>query len=134
MVLSVVFIIISIGFIAIGTWNINKLKNDIKTNLAINTKLISDYCVVPLFFGDNNQAMKSLARLKFLESVEVGYLFDKNGKLFASYPKSAPMKNLSSEFKKEQIAIKDGYLFVIEHIKYQNTLLGTMVVKANTHL
>lgn len=134
MVLSVVFIIISIGFVAIGTWNINKLKKDIKTNLAINTKLIGDYCVVPLFFGDNNQAIESLSRLKFLESVEEGYLFDKHGKLFAGYPKSIREKNFSTDFEKEQIIIKDGHILLIEHIDYQNMHLGTIVVQANTKL
>ncbi|NTV18793.1 MAG: hypothetical protein HGA83_05130, partial [Bacteroidales bacterium] len=85
-VLFVVFTAISAGFITIATWDINKLKANTQSNLVLNAKLIGDYCVVPLFFDDKNQASEALLRLKFVESVEHGYLFDKNGELFASYP------------------------------------------------
>lgn len=134
MVLLVVFFVMAIGFVAIATWDINNLKKAIQANLTLNTKVIGDYCVVPLFFGDYNQAKEALLRLKFLESVEEGALFDKDGTLFASYPdtlKKGAFTNLNT---KKHLFYKDGFLYIVENIRYQDMPLGTIMIKANTNI
>ncbi len=132
MVLLVVFIIMSAGFVSIATWDINQLKKTIQSNLALNTKLIGDYCVVPLYFGDKIQANEALLRLKILESVKEGYLFDKNGNLFASYPDSLMKDVFTEKFIKEKIVLIDGFFYISESIHYQGMELGTIAIKADS--
>lgn len=133
-VLFVVFTAISAGFITIATWNINKLKANTQSNLVLNAKLIGDYCVVPLFFDDKNQAYEALLRLKFVESVEQGYLFDINGELFASYPDTISNNMIPAVNKSSETSFEEGYFYVTETINFQGKVLGTIFIKANSKI
>jgi len=133
-VLFVVFTAISAGFITIATWDINKLKANTQSNLVLNAKLIGDYCVVPLYFDDKNQASEALLRLKFVESVEHGYLFDKNGELFASYPDTISNNMIPAVNKSSETSFEEGYFYVTEPINFQGKVLGTIFIKANSKI
>jgi signal transduction histidine kinase len=133
-VLFVVFTAISAGFITVATWDINKLKANIQSNLVLNAKLIGDYCVVPLYFEDEKQASEALLRLKFVESVEHGYLFDKNGKLFASYPDSLSINETPSVNKNSNIDFDKGFFYVTEPIRFQDEIIGVIFIKANSKI
>ncbi|EKD32655.1 MAG: hypothetical protein ACD_77C00018G0003 [uncultured bacterium] len=144
-VLFVVFTALSAGFISIASWDIKRLSADTKSNLVLNAKLIGDYCVVPLFFGDKTQAADALLRLKFLESVEEGYLFDENGDVFAKYPESASNPQSVSNTKSapdtlapvfdkgSEIVVKDGFYYITEPVFFQEKQIGLILIKANTN-
>lgn len=129
-VLFVVMMVISIGFVVIALQHIAKLKADMKSSLVMNAKLIGDYCIVPLTFGDDKQATEILSRLKILESVEEGFVIDKEGKIFARYPDTINNQVFQST---EPVVIKDGTIYVTEPISFQGHFLGKIVIKANTH-
>jgi PAS domain S-box-containing protein len=128
-VLFVGFIAMSAGFTFIVTWDINKLKEDTQSSLVLSAKLIGDYCVVPLTFGDKMQATEALSRLKFIESVEAGLLFDENGTLFSTYP--ATLKDTSS-LGKQIVIFKDKQFYIKEPVYFQGKVLGTIIIKANS--
>lgn len=137
-VLFVVFTALSAGFITIASWDLKRLSADTRSNLVLNAKLIGDYCVVPLFFGDKTQAADALLRLKFLESVEEGYLFDENGELFAKYLKSDSKPDSASDTpvpkfdKGSEIVVKDGFYYITEPIFFQEKQIGLILIKANS--
>jgi len=133
-ILFIVFTAMTMGFIAIATWDIGKLKSNIKSNLILNAKLIGDYCVVPLDFGDSNQATEALLRLKFLESVEDGYLFDANYKLFASYPDTITSKFMPLVSSKPFSKYHKGYFLISEPINYNGRLMGVIIIRANSKM
>lgn len=131
-VLSITFLIHSIGFTFITIWDINRLKSQIQTGLVLNTKMVANNCVVPLTFGDDQQATEALSHLKNIEFIETGYLFDKKGKLFASYPDTLNENSILASQEKEEILLKDGYFYVKELVFYQNETYGTLYIKANS--
>ncbi len=132
-ILFVSLTVISCGFAFIAKWDFDRLKAEIQANLILDAKLIGDYCVVPLTFGDNRQANEALKRLKFLESVEIGYLFDKTGKLFAKYPDTIETVSLPVVAPYPEFRYEGDYFFVREPIYFQGEIIGTLFIKANSN-
>lgn len=128
----VAFATISISFIFISMRDIRRLKNEAKINISLNAKLIGDYCIIPLAFENKQQAEEALSRLRYIESVDEGCLFDKAGNLFATFPDSL------DDFQFEVINInqgstfKDGFFYITEPINFENEILGTLFIKANS--
>ncbi|MDD4032502.1 MAG: CHASE sensor domain-containing protein, partial [Bacteroidales bacterium] len=133
-VLFVTFIAVLVGFVFIAKWDINRVRKNIQESLVVNAQLIGDYCVVPLYFGDRQQAAEALLRLKFLESVESGYLFTEKGELFATYPDSLQDKNLPTVTQIESSMLKDGFFYISEPISFKGKVLGVIYVRANSKL
>lgn len=133
-VLFVVFIVTLVGFAAIATWDIRKLKSDIMSNLILTSRMIGDYCVVPLYFGDKNQASEALLRLDFIEYVEEGYLLDAKGNVFACYPKSLSKNKIPVLTLTPYEKFKDDSFLISEPIFFKGEVLGTISIKANSSL
>ena len=129
-VLIVVLLVLSIGFIFMGIQHISKLKSDIRSSLILNAKLIGDYCVVPLTFDDNKQAAEVLSRLKLLKSVEEGLLYDTNGNVFAKYPDTLTDHVIHTD---QEVNLNDGTFYVKEPVIFRDDTLGHIIIKANTH-
>jgi PAS domain-containing protein len=130
-ILSISFLIHSIGFTFITIWDINRIKSEIQTGLVLNTKLVANNCVVPLTFGDQQQATESLSHLKDIESIETACLYDNQGKLFACYPDTFNSSSMAFHEQQDNV-LKDGFFYVKELVVYQNETYGTLFVKANS--
>jgi PAS domain S-box-containing protein len=132
--LFIAFTAISLGFIFITIRDIKRLKTETQTHLSLDATLIGDYCIVPLTFGNKIQAVEALSRLKYIESVDEGYLFNQAGNIFASYPDSLekPARNLMGE--RRSSIYKDGYFIIIEPISFEGTPIGSLYLKANSKL
>lgn len=133
-ILIVSFLVLSMGLVFFITWDIKSLKNDIQSNLILNAKLIGDYCVVPLTFDDNQLAAETLSRLKLLESVESGFLFDDKGILFASFPDTAKLSFNPEILNDQRVIFENGYFYIKEPVVFQEKVLGNIFIKANSKL
>lgn len=131
-ILSISFLIHSIGFIFITIWDINRIKLEIQTGLTLNTKLVANNCIVPLTFGDNQQATEALSHLKNIKSIETACLFDKQGNLFASYPDTLNTNSILPFHEQQDNVLKDGFFYAKELVVYQNETYGTLCIKANS--
>ncbi|HBL76205.1 MAG: hypothetical protein A2W90_10070 [Bacteroidetes bacterium GWF2_42_66] len=131
-VLFISFTVISVGFTYIATRDIKHSRNEARSRLLLDATLIGDYCIVPLTFDDKQQAAETLSRLKFIESVEAGYLFDENGELFATYPDSLDSTNIPTEINGQKAIYKDGYFYITEPVIFQGKELGTLFIRANS--
>jgi PAS domain S-box-containing protein len=125
---------LSIGFAIISVRDIKRLKADTLAHLSLNARLIGDYCIVPITFGNKLQAVEALSRLKFIESVDVGYLFDESGNLFASYPDSVKKPPGIYMDERRSAIFEDGYFHITEPILFEDTPIGTLYLKANSKL
>ncbi len=131
-ILSITFVIHSIGFIVITIWDINRIKSDLQAGLALNTKLVAHNCVAPLIFEDDKEATEALSHLKNIKFIESAYLFDKSKNLFASYP-DAINKDSVMAFQEQQANLfKDGYFYSKKVVAYQSKVYGTLYIKANS--
>ncbi len=133
-ILFVAFTVITSGFIFISFWNLNQYKKQIKSQLYLDTKLVSDYCIVPLVFEDKQQATLALSRLSNIESVEEGYLLDKSGDVFSFYPDSLNLQLTSIPSEKEQIVFRDKHFIISVPVIFEENTIGSLVIKANSNL
>lgn len=133
-ILFVTFTAISIGFIFITIRDIKRLNAVTQSQLSLDATLIGDYCIVPLTFGNKQQAEEALSRLKYIQSVDEGYLFDKSGKLFASYPDSLTKPAIKALGKIRSATYKDGYFLITELISFDSEPIGTLYLKANSKI
>ena len=131
-VIFISFTVISVGFIYIASRDLRNSQKEAQSRLLIETKLIGDYCIVPLTFNDKLQATETLSRLKYMESVEAGYLFDENGNLFASYPDTLDKTEIPKEISNQEVVFKDRYFYITEPVKFQEKVLGTVFIRANS--
>jgi PAS domain S-box-containing protein len=130
----VTFAVVSIGFGFISFKDIKRLKNETRSNLLLNAKLIGDYCIIPFAFENRQQADEALSRLRHIESVDEGYLFDGSGNLFATFPDSIE-DPLSAVTDLNQSAIyKDGFFYITEPISFEGEIIGALYIKANSEL
>lgn len=131
-ILMVTILTISLGFTFIAFWDINRIKSNIQSNLVLNAKLVGDYCVVPLTFGDQEQATEALSRLQYIEFIEIGCLYDKTGKLFAKYPDTLNENSFLVLSEQHNNKFTDGHFYVSEPVMFQNELYGTLYIEANS--
>ncbi len=131
-ILSITFLIHSIGFTFITIWDINRIKSDIQTGLSLNTKLVADNCIVPLTFDDKQQATEALSQLKNISFIETACLFDKQGNLFASYPEKISENSILEFQNQEYNVFENGFFYVKESVVYQGNTYGEVLVKANS--
>jgi PAS domain S-box-containing protein len=132
-ILFVAFTVITIGFIFISFWDSKRLKTETESQLSLNATLIGDYCVVPLYFGDRQQASVALSRLKFIESVEEGYLIDGSGAMFASYPDSIKNQVVGSISENINTVFKENHFYIREPVRFEDQIIGTLFIKANSN-
>ena len=125
------FLAMAAGFVAIARIEIDNVRKVTRENLILNAKLIGDYCVVPLVFGDKTQAGEALARINFLETVEEGYLYDEKGVLFARYPDSLDSVNPPVPGEGSSLSFSKGIFIVQEPILFKGEKLGLIYLKSN---
>jgi PAS domain S-box-containing protein len=132
-ILLVTFLIHSVGFTYITIWDIKRIKKEIQTNLVLNTKLVANNCVVPLTFGDDEEATYALSHLKNIEFIESACLYDKEGIVFARYPDTLNENSILVLQEHQDNRFKDGFFYVKELVFYQNQMYGTLLIKANSN-
>lgn len=131
-IISILILVQTIGFMFVSIWAINIIKNETQKGLVLNTKLVADNCIVPLTFGDDKQANIALSHLNNIDVIEMACLFDSQGNVFATYPDTLNKINCP-EFEDEVInALMDGYFYINEPVMYKNEKYGTLYIKANT--
>ena len=131
-ILSITFLCISVGVAFFAFWDINRIKSDIQSNLQLHTKLIADYCIVPLTFGDNVQATEALSRLQYIDFVETGCLYDKDGNIFATYPDTLSQNDLVLIPSQDGCVYRDNYFYSQQSALFKGEIYGTLLIKANS--
>lgn len=130
-ILMVAISVVLVAFAVLASREFNRTRNLLTTSLDINTRLVGDYCIVPLYFGDKKQAVEVLSRLGILESVEAGYVFDKDGNLFASYKDTSLNIKITESDSNGKSIYKNGFFHITEPIFFKGEKLGSIHVRAN---
>lgn len=132
-ILVVTLFALSIGFIVYTTNAVSNLKNDLRTSMVVNAKLISEYSVSPILFDDKNGASEILQKINAIAEIEEAYIFDNEGLVFVSYKKAE--EGSFPEFKNiEWSEFEDDYLHVYQPIKFLDTQYGTIYLKVSTSI
>ncbi len=132
-ILFVTFFAIVIGLFVIGTRDYNQQRSTLVSNLLINTKLVSDNCVVPLSFGDTQRAQEILSSLKNVSAIDQGILLDEQGNVFAEFPVGTKLNEDIIKLDTVVWTSSKNLIQIIQPIYFNNDIYGTLVINANTN-
>src|SRR5262245_55715447 len=76
---------LTIAFAFIATQQLRVLRRNFISESILAAKLVGGYGAVDLAFRDQDEAAKTLAKLKELESILFAGLYDVDGRIFSSY-------------------------------------------------
>ena len=132
-ILVVTLFALSIGFFVYTTNSIANLKNDLRTSMVVNAKLISEYEISPILFDDKNGATEILQKVSAIEEIQEAYIFDNEGRIFVSYIKSEQRD--FPEYKNVEFSeFKNDFLNVYQPIKFLDIQYGTIYLKVSTQI
>lgn len=137
---KLIFIIVIVTTIIIGTgfsitiiYDNITFKNDMIKNTKINAQLISEYCIVPLTFGDQKVAKSVIEKIRTIPSITTACVYDEQNNLFVSYQK-VPDPNLPDSIpEKATDSYEKEYYKLFYPIIYQDFKYGTIYLKTSTN-
>jgi PAS domain S-box-containing protein len=138
---QIILVIVIIGTVSAIVGNaidyvkdVNNAKNMLISNTILQTKLISEYCGLPLEFNYPDNATEVLQKLASLPDICDGVLFTLDNKIFASYHKSGFFEQTVPEkIKNKNYLIEGNYLHIIQPVIYKNKNYGLLYVRANVN-
>lgn len=133
-ILIVTIISIITGFTIEILSNIRASRNDLKSNITLDTKLIGDYLIPAFLFDDREGAKNILQKLANIPSVVIGAAYDINGNIYAEYTHDAKpesVKSLSDILLYEK---DKNVILITEKISSGKDVLGTIVLVASTNI
>lgn len=128
-----------IGFTMVGIRDVKRLKQEMLLNNLMNTKLIGEYTIAPLTFGDNVGAENILSKLSTIPEIVSGALYDHNGVLFASYKRNDEVF-IPPLFENPDVLVKaisqfaDRLLNINNPIVYENVRYGIISIQVDTSM
>ncbi len=130
-ILVVTISVLIIGFVAIYVSFSSALKDDLNHNMVNTAKIVADYSITPLQFGDKDRAIDILEKLKNEPQIECVHIEGYNGGIFAFYNSECKMPDLVLPNNGKGI-FHEGFLHVVQPIVFKNKNLGRIYLRANT--
>ncbi|MFW5804422.1 MAG: histidine kinase dimerization/phospho-acceptor domain-containing protein, partial [bacterium] len=125
-------LIISIGFIFEISKDVRWLKRDLLNNARLNTRLIGEYTVSPLFFHDKEGAKEVISKLQAIPNFMSVKLYNHDKELFASFSTSLDTFIVETIKTSPSYEFHRNYLVVQEPVYYDGNLYGIIVTKIST--
>jgi|WetSurMetagenome_2_1015567.scaffolds.fasta_scaffold00395_3 signal transduction histidine kinase/CheY-like chemotaxis protein len=133
-ILIVTIISIITGF-AIEIYNsIKTSRNELKDNITLDAKLISDYLVPTFLFDDRAGAKEILQKLQNIPSVRYGATYDLKEKLYAEYRSTSSADSVKSLIEILKTAENEKEILIHEKVKWKDEILGTVLLVASTDI
>lgn len=132
-IILAVTIISVIGGFSIEIYRNNRnSRQELKRNIALNAKLISDYSVQALLFDNKGEASIILQKLNNIPSVLHGVIYSDSGKIFAVYNKSG-LTDTSNLYQPVQgVTYKNKLIYVTETITSEGKDIGKVYLVSST--
>jgi signal transduction histidine kinase len=125
-------LVLFLTFTSFLIYEVITFRHNAVRQLAIQAKIIASNSTGSLAFDSPDDADEVLAALKAEPHIEMAAIIDKNGKLFAHYPKVVAMNNLPGFATTATYRFEGGYLISIEPIVQNDHVLGIVYLKSNT--
>lgn len=131
-ILLVSLLTLGVGFSYITINYIGNYKAEIINITTVNARLVSEYCVAPLSFYDNDGTKEILKKAKSMQSIVTVAVFDNQYKLLTSLENLDTTKAHTHLLSKSTAFFEKDYLYIIHPITYQNEQLGVLYMQAST--
>ncbi len=133
-ILAVVLLAVTIGFSVVTIITISELRQELMNNVLVNARLVSQHCIVPLTFDDNNALTKTLQPLDLIPFVENGCVYDTSGRLLAAYNRSEELSQPPEFNGGSSNYFENEFLHVVQPITHNGKKLGMIYLRASTEL
>ena len=133
--------VISLLILALGTFSsfmvyveYKRSKSELSEQAKLHAKLITDYAVTPLIFGDTTGAQEVLSKLDTISNIKVAAVYDENMKLFASYTKDGVKQVLANNIDSLTSSSKelDQQIILTLPVKYKEETYGAVLFYVST--
>lgn len=124
MLTSVVALLITMA--ALAVYDHGAVRDEIRNDVSMIAGIIGENASSSLVFNDAQSAQQTLAALKAQPNIVTGALYDRNGKLFASYgerPPAAPPRDGAE--------VTTGAIGVARPVNFSNARVGTVYVRSD---
>lgn len=134
-VVSVTLVCLTAGFSFIIREDIHQFRSALLEMTIVNARLVGDYSVSPLAFGDREGAQKILERLSTIPSVTNARIYDNSDVLFASFDREQKENSLGKDLPSQyETGFQGRWLNVYQPIVYKGERYGTIHLRATTEL
>jgi signal transduction histidine kinase/CheY-like chemotaxis protein len=134
-VLIVSVITISTGMLIEYHFEKKRQQESIIHKTQLDALLISQYCVLPIDFNNNEAAFSVLEKLEALPEIQDGILYTKNDSLFAYYSKADSLViTPPNRLKENGFLIEKEWLHVYQPIVYKDVNYGYLYLRAFTNI
>jgi serine phosphatase RsbU (regulator of sigma subunit) len=124
MLTSVVALLITMA--ALAVYDHGAVRDEIRNDVSMLAGIIGENASSSLVFNDPQTAQQTLAALKAQPNIVTGALYDRNGRLFASYgerPPAAPPKDGAE--------VTSRAIGVARPVNFSNARIGTVYVRSD---
>lgn len=133
MMLLVTVIASASGFFLTYVKAVDDEKENLISNMEMNTRLIGEYCSSGLLFNRKDAVDDALEKVESVPLILSVFVFDSNGKLFTSYTKGRQDSAFKVIISSEQDEIFAGEELLLKRpIIYKNQEFGKIVLCAST--
>ena len=124
-ILSITIFSLVAGFSFVIINDIQMFKRDMLENTTLIANIVSDYSVPDLAFQYKRWSEETLNKLSLIPNIEYSYLYDADGKRFASYNKTPDLIK-PPDITLFPTGFKDHNLYVIKDVVYHDEKMGTI--------
>jgi len=125
-----------VGFAIVFMKTVKDEKNNLITNVTMNSTLIAEYCVTGLIFDRTFSVKDALKKLETSSYITDAFVFDTNGRLFTHWNRDSLNSFITGiVYSDKPTHFFDGeYLIVTRPIIFQGQRYGTLVLHASTQV
>jgi len=130
-IMSICITSVVVAGIAFNVWSYFSFRDKMISSLMVQAEMMASNCSAALVFDSPGDAEKMLASFEAEPSVESCYIFNAEGKLFASYCRQTDAENIDFHIQKDGYQLDAGGLRVFQPIILQSEQIGTVALCSN---
>ena len=124
-------IVLFVSAAAFVTYEVISFRTRLVRNLSTLAAVIADNSAAPLAFDNQAIAEQILAALRAEPDIEAAILFDRDGDIFATYPKALPAFLLPRTMDRKGHQFRDGGLVLYEPVLQEEKPIGTLYLRTS---
>lgn len=123
--------VLGLTAVAFISYELLTFRNELIRNVSMLAAVIAANSTASLAFRNEQDAQETMRALQAEPQIVAASLYDKDQRLFASYPSHRPEHALLREIGGEGYRFKDGYLLFSQPVFQANKRQGTLFLKAD---
>jgi len=112
-------------------YDLSTYRESMRRNLGTLAHVTAENCTAALAFGNDKDALETLASLRLEPQIVAAALYDSNGKLFVQYPTNLSASSFPTSPPADGYRFRSGHLFLYQAVMRDNNQLGTLYLESD---